>query len=129
MIGRALCTWFLGTKVDLYIKMNDRKEVKSMTDTPISLDTPPEGYTDWLLELKGRIHNAQKRTSLGVNQGLVLLYRQTGQYIQIVQRAVAQLFCWKNLIAKHPEAFSHIKKIERVLATEGDSGHGVKQYE
>lgn len=30
-----------------------------MSDTPASLTTPPEGYGDWLADLKGRIHNAQ----------------------------------------------------------------------
>lgn len=45
-----------------------------MTDKPISLTTPPDGYTDWLQELKGRIHNAQQRAALAVNQELVLLY-------------------------------------------------------
>ena len=52
-----------------------------MTDKPISLTTPPDGYTDWLQELKGRIHNAQQRAALAVNQELVLLYWQIGQDI------------------------------------------------
>lgn len=129
MIGRALYTWFLGKKIDFYIKMNDRKEVKSMTDTPSSLATPTDGYTDWLLELKGHIHNAQRSAALWVNQELVLLYRQIGQDIQIVQRAVAQLFWWKNLIAEHPEPFLNIENIERELATVGGSEHGVKHHE
>lgn len=30
-----------------------------MSDTPASLATPPEGYGDWLADLKGRIHNTQ----------------------------------------------------------------------
>ena len=39
-----------------------------MSDTPISLSMPPEGYSDWLIGLKGRIHNAQQRATLAVNR-------------------------------------------------------------
>ncbi|NMZ35909.1 PDDEXK nuclease domain-containing protein [Pseudomonas proteolytica] len=46
-----------------------------------SLTTPPEGYGDWLKELKNRIHSAQQRASLAVNRELVLLYWQIGQDI------------------------------------------------
>ncbi|MDA8328732.1 MAG: PDDEXK nuclease domain-containing protein [Betaproteobacteria bacterium] len=49
-----------------------------MTDSPISLTPPPEGYTDWLVELKIRIHTAQQRATLAVNRELVLLYWQIG---------------------------------------------------
>ena len=52
-----------------------------MNDTPVSLTTPPEGYGDWLTDLKGRIHNAQQRATLAVNRELVLLYWQIGQDI------------------------------------------------
>ncbi|MBH3422450.1 PDDEXK nuclease domain-containing protein [Pseudomonas gessardii] len=45
------------------------------------LTTPPEGYGDWLKELKSRIHSAQLRASLAVNRELVLLYWQIGQDI------------------------------------------------
>ncbi len=45
------------------------------------LTTPPEGYGDWLKELKNRIHSAQIRASLAVNRELVLLYWQIGQDI------------------------------------------------
>ncbi|MCF5086202.1 DUF1016 family protein, partial [Pseudomonas gessardii] len=45
------------------------------------LTTPPEGYGDWLKELKKRIHSAQIRASLAVNRELVLLYWQIGQDI------------------------------------------------
>lgn len=41
----------------------------------------PTGYTDWLLELKTRIHNAQQRATLAVNRELVLLYWQIGRDI------------------------------------------------
>lgn len=46
-----------------------------------SLTTPPEGYGDWLKELKNRIHSAQQRASLAVNRELVLWYWQIGQDI------------------------------------------------
>ena len=52
-----------------------------MNEKPISLIQPPEGYTDWLVELKRRIHTAQQRATLQVNTELVLLYWQIGQDI------------------------------------------------
>jgi len=52
-----------------------------MSDIPASLTTPPEGYGDWLADLKGRIHNAQQRATLAVNRELVLLYWQIGNDI------------------------------------------------
>lgn len=52
-----------------------------MSDKPVSLTPPPEGYTDWLAELKNRIHNAQQRATLAVNRELVLLYWQIGRDI------------------------------------------------
>ncbi|RUR39535.1 PDDEXK nuclease domain-containing protein [Vreelandella populi] len=59
-----------------------------MNDKPTSLTTPPEGYTDWLAELKGRIHSAQQRATQAVNHELVLLYWQIGQ--DILQRQAEQ---------------------------------------
>lgn len=50
-----------------------------MTDIPVRLGTPPAGYTDWLAELKTRIHAAQQRAALAVNRELVLLYWQIGR--------------------------------------------------
>ena len=52
-----------------------------MTKQQIALETMPPQYTDWLIELKQRIHIAQQRASLRVNQELVLLYWQIGQDI------------------------------------------------
>lgn len=52
-----------------------------MNDKPVSLTPPPEGYTDWLAELKNRIHSAQQRATLAVNRELVLLYWQIGRDI------------------------------------------------
>jgi predicted nuclease of restriction endonuclease-like (RecB) superfamily len=62
-----------------------RKRIESMSDTPISLTQPPEGYADWLADLKGRIHNAQQRATLAVNRELVLLYWQIGRDILVRQ--------------------------------------------
>jgi predicted nuclease of restriction endonuclease-like (RecB) superfamily len=59
-----------------------------MSDSPISLTLPPEGYADWLADLKSRIHAAQQRATLAVNRELVLLYWQIGQ--DILQRQAAQ---------------------------------------
>ena len=53
--------------------MND-----GMTDPPASLTPAPEGYVDWLANLKGRIHAAQQRATLAVNRELVLLYWHIG---------------------------------------------------
>ncbi len=52
-----------------------------MSDRPVSLTPPPNGYTDWLLELKTRIHSAQQRAALAVNRERVLLYWQIGRDI------------------------------------------------
>lgn len=52
-----------------------------MSDKLVSLTTPPEGYADWLAELKTRIHRAQQRATLAVNRELVLLYWQIGRDI------------------------------------------------
>lgn len=53
----------------------------SMGNDPVSFATAPEGYGDWLADLKGRIHIAQQRATLAVNRELVLLYWQIGQDI------------------------------------------------
>jgi len=52
-----------------------------MSDTPVSLAVPPEGYGDWLVDLKSRIHAAQQRATPAVNRELVLLYWQIGNDI------------------------------------------------
>ena len=59
-----------------------------MTERPTSLTPPPEGYADWLADLKTRIHSAQQRATLAVNRELVLLYWQMGQ--DILRRQSAQ---------------------------------------
>ena len=59
-----------------------------MSDTPIRLTEPPEGYTDWLADLKTRIHSAQQRATLAVNHELVLLYWQIG--LEILDRQAEQ---------------------------------------
>ncbi len=49
-----------------------------MNDKLPSLTALPEGYADWLADLKRRIHAAQQRATLAVNRELVLLYWQIG---------------------------------------------------
>lgn len=49
-----------------------------MTDMQVGLTIPPEGYADWLADLKKRIHSAQQRASRAVNRELVVLYWQIG---------------------------------------------------
>ncbi|MGV8805921.1 MAG: PDDEXK nuclease domain-containing protein [Polaromonas sp.] len=58
-----------------------------MDETPPGLVSPPEGYADWLTELKSRIHSAQQRATLAVNRELVLLYWQIGHDILARQSA------------------------------------------
>lgn len=52
-----------------------------MSDSPASLTPPPDGYADWLADLKGRIHTAQQRATLAVNRELMLLYWHIGRDI------------------------------------------------
>lgn len=52
-----------------------------MSDQPVSLTPTPEGYVDWLVDLKSRIHSAQQRAALAVNHELVSLYWQIGRDI------------------------------------------------
>ena len=52
-----------------------------MSDKPVSLTPPPQGYAEWLAELKVRIHTAQQSATLAVNRELVLLYWQIGRDI------------------------------------------------
>lgn len=51
---------------------------KTLSDTPTGLISPPEGYADWLADLKTRIHTAQQRATLAVNRELVGLYWHIG---------------------------------------------------
>ena len=57
-------------------------------DQPVSLLPVPDGYADWLRDLKNRIHSAQQRAALAVNRELVLLYWQIGR--DILARQAAQ---------------------------------------
>ena len=59
-----------------------------MSDRPVKLTPAPEGYADWLADLKTRIHAAQQRAALEVNRELVLLYWQIGR--DILARQAAQ---------------------------------------
>ena len=58
-----------------------------MKDKPVSLTQTPEGYGDWLAELKNRIHTARQRATLAVNRELILLYWQIGKDILARQNA------------------------------------------
>lgn len=61
--------------------MKKTKIESSFNSPPVSFGTQPEGYAQWLKDLKLRIHAAQQRTSLVVNRELVLLYWQIGREI------------------------------------------------
>ncbi|MEY4980230.1 MAG: hypothetical protein RLZZ352_2500 [Pseudomonadota bacterium] len=58
---------------------------QSSGDQPASLSPVPDGYADWLHDLKSRIHSAQQRAALAVNRELVLLYWQIGRDILVRQ--------------------------------------------
>ncbi len=59
-----------------------------MSERPPSLVPPPQGYAEWLVELKRRIQGAQQRATLAVNHELVALYWQIGR--DILARQAAQ---------------------------------------
>ena len=52
-----------------------------MSNSPVSLALTPDGYAEWLVDLKSRIHSAQQRAVLAVNRELLLLYWQMGRDI------------------------------------------------
>jgi predicted nuclease of restriction endonuclease-like (RecB) superfamily len=52
-----------------------------MTEKSTSLIQPPDGYGEWLAELKSRIQSAQQRAALAVNRELIDLYWQIGRDI------------------------------------------------
>lgn len=52
-----------------------------MAKVPPGLVTPPAGYAEWLTDLKKRIHVAQQRAALAINQQLTLLYWEIGRDI------------------------------------------------
>lgn len=58
------------------------------SDQPVRLTPAPEGYADWLADLKGRIDSAQQRATLAVNRELVLLYWHIGR--EILARQASQ---------------------------------------
>ncbi len=51
------------------------------------LPAPPEGYADWLTQLKGDISQAGQRAALAVNTELVRLYHRLGSDIRQRQQA------------------------------------------
>jgi hypothetical protein len=52
-----------------------------MPDKVPALTHPPEGYADWLADLKARTHAAQQRAALALNIGLLRLYWQIARDI------------------------------------------------
>ena len=62
-------------------------KIEAMSEKPVRLNAPPEGYAVWLADLKGRIHTAQQRATLAVNRELLALYWQIGRDILARQHA------------------------------------------
>lgn len=56
-----------------------------MDKSSIALTPVPDGYADWLLEVKSHIHGAQQRAALAVNHELVQLYWRIGREILLRQ--------------------------------------------
>lgn len=56
--------------------MNPNKPQQSISLTPI-----PDGYSDWLTDLKTHIHNAQQRAAIAANCEMIGLYWHIGQDI------------------------------------------------
>ena len=81
-----------------------------MSNKTTSLTMPPDGYTDWLLELRERIHAAQQRAALAVNQELVLLYWQIGQ----------------DILARQADEGWGAKVIDRLAHDLGRGGTGIR---
>jgi predicted nuclease of restriction endonuclease-like (RecB) superfamily len=52
------------------------------------LSSPPDGYIEWLKELKARIRSAQQKAVLAANSEMLVLYWQIGR--DILQRQVAK---------------------------------------
>lgn len=61
--------------------MKKSKNEPSSGALPISLDKQPEGYAEWLKDLKNRIQSAQQHSILAVNRELIRLYWQIGREI------------------------------------------------
>lgn len=59
-----------------------------MSKELIALELMPQQYTDWLNDLKHRIHSAQQSATLAVNRQLIALYWQIGR--DILARQAAQ---------------------------------------
>jgi len=60
-----------------------------MNDTPASLTPPPEDYSLGLAELKDRIHDAQQRATLAVNQRSGAAITNFGNVLPKVHRSSA----------------------------------------
>ena len=45
-----------------------------MNDRVVAMTDPPEGYVEWLAELKSRIFSARQRAALAVNSEMLLMY-------------------------------------------------------
>lgn len=54
---------------------------KHSNEQMISLTPVPDGYSDWLTDLKTRIHHAQQRAAIAVNREMIGLYWHIGQDI------------------------------------------------
>lgn len=52
-----------------------------MTDKPLALTDPPDGYGEWLADVKARVFAAQQRAVLAVNTEMIALYWQIGRDI------------------------------------------------
>lgn len=77
----------------------------------------PEGYADWLAQLKGCITQAQHRAARAVNAELMQLYHRLG---------VAKYQLLRELPDTSGRDLPSIAKIEAELAVELDTGSDVE---
>lgn len=58
-----------------------------MTEQAVALTEPPDGYGEWLADVKARIFSAQQRAALAVNTEMLQVYWQIGRDILARQQA------------------------------------------
>jgi hypothetical protein len=65
-------------------------------DLPATLKALPEGYAEWLADVKARVHAAQQRAAQSLNQAMLGMYWQLGREILERQAAKATARRWST---------------------------------
>ena len=90
-----------------------------MSDGPISLTPPPEGYASWLADLKGRIHIAQIGLLLRKSKNKVVAEYALRNTAQPLGAAEYQYQLVESLPPELQSSLPSIEQIERELAGDG----------